>query len=99
MIAPPPTLHKPISTTDGNAQVGLCSHSGGWDMPRWRSSQFTPPNSGLSSDDHKIATATPLITYGRKMTVLKRLTPRRFMLSSSESPRPTIRYSGTEDTT
>src|SRR5215813_13353827 len=57
MMAPPPTPHRPMSTTDGTAHAGSCSERGGCPIPIALSIWFTGPTSGLSSDTQRIATA------------------------------------------
>src|SRR5512143_1547155 len=81
-------------TIEGTAQVGLPNQRGGWTTPMALNTQFTAPTSGLSSDTHKMATATPLRTAGMNRIVRKTFIPFIFKFSRRDKPKPAAIYSG-----
>ena len=92
-IIAPPDCHRNISPSPGSAHCGENSQPGPM-MPNSSRKRFSNPTSGLSTRANRIASATPGITTGMKMTVENRFWLVRMRLTSSASASATTTRAG-----
>ena len=86
MIAPPPIVQIPVSTTAGTAQSGLDSQRGGFSTPIARRAWLRIPVSGLRICSHSTATATPARIDGTNRTVRKTPIPGELGIQQERQP-------------